>query len=248
MPTLVKLKGLIQTVVLFIATNPDIPSPLPIPTPTFAQIGQTVKDSFTLSNSGMVNFINDQPKYLIYAVNASTPVNAGQNCFILDTSRFSVTAQVELPLYGTANIFTIKDTIPFSLSSDSASSGGGESESEIDLTAVTLKSIIKNEFPMDIRIQMYMLSNTGLVLDSLLPANTMIPSSIVNVAGFTTLPGILNTEIVFDKTRTTRLKEAEKIVVKAQATTINNATQNVKFLSTYQLKVKIGVKVKAKVN
>ncbi len=228
--------------------NSDIPSPLPIVSPDLTQIGQTLSGSFTLANSGIVNFINDQPKLITYAVNIGTKPGTTQQCFVLDTSKFRVNAEVSLPLYGSANIFTLRDTIEFSLSEDSGtgSSGGGSNEEgvSLDLVSLTLKSIVSNQFPMDIAIQGYFLNENNIIVDSLLEGTKIIPSAQVDANGRSTLLGKLIIESSYTAERVKKFENIRKIVLVAKATTLNNATTNVKIYSDYQLGVKIGVKTK----
>jgi hypothetical protein len=233
-----------------LSNNPDIPTPLPILSPNFSQIGQELSSSFTIANSGVRDLINGQPNIIIYSVNSGTLSGSGQQGFVLDTSSFKVTMRVEMPLYGRADIFTIRDTIDFSISSDSASSGSGSSAStdtsniEIDLVSLTLKSILKNQFPMDISLQGYLINENGAILDSLLNGFTTIPSAQVDANGRSTTPGVVNIESIFTKARVEKFADIKKIVIMAKAATLNGATQDVKIYSDYQLSVKIGIKAK----
>lgn len=225
-----------------LSTNPDIPSPLPIPTPDFSQVGEVVVDSFTLSNQGIVDLLNDQPRLLIYSINAGTDGSANQESFILDTSRFTVNTEVTMPLYGTADIFTLQDTIPISLSGDSSSSS---SETNVEIVRLTMKTIIENEYPVDTKIQIYTLNGLGIITDSILPANTIIPSAVVNATnGVVTTPGFLDLEIEFDENRVANINDMENIIIRASATTYNGGNTNVKIYDFYTLDVKMGVKTK----
>ncbi len=225
-----------------LSSNNDIPSPLPIQFPNFNEIGQVKTDSFTLDNQGVVDLINDQPGQLVYGVDVGTSTGAGQNCFILDTSRVRATAEVKIPLFGTANVFTLLDTIPVNLQGEESEEG---IDLEFDVVKMTLKTIIKNEYPVDTRIQIYTVNDFGIVTDSLLATNTIIPSAQVNATnGEVVSPGFLNEDLVFDESRINNLDNLQNLIIAASATTANNASTNVKIYDFYTLDVKLGIKSK----
>lgn len=237
-----------------LATDPDMPSPLPITSPTLAQMGETVTSSFTLDGPGVSDLINDQPGFIIYAVDAATSSSAGQQGYVIDTSKFTVNMKVKMPLYGRADIFTIRDTIDFSLEGDSASSSSSSSSGSsasndtsglgIDLVSLTLKTIIKNGFPIDFSLQGYLLDENNVLMDSLLGSTTLIPSAQVDNSGKATTSGVASIESVYTEARVAKFKDIKKIVIVAKAATLNAATQDVKIYSDYRLSVKIGLKAK----
>ncbi len=221
-----------------LSTSPELPSPLPVPYVFSNQVGEVVSDSFTLQGPTMANFINNQPNQLVYAVNAQTASSANQSNFILDTSKLKVKAELKMPLEGTADIFGIYDTIPLSLESSS------DSIRNIDILSLTLKSIIKNEFPIDFGIQLYVLDQNEIITDSLFDANTLIPSAQVSANGELIAPGVLDLEITKTEAELENIQQMKQIIIKASATTAGGGTQNVKIYSDYKFNVQLGVKSK----
>lgn len=229
-----------------LTSNSQIPNPLPIQSPNLSQIGQELSTNFSLNNQGIIDLINDQPGFFIYGLNAATQSGAGHDNFVLDTSRFKVKARIEMPLYGIADIFTLRDTMDFSLNDSTSSNGAGSTDTSLalDLVSLTLKTIIKNGFPMDVSMQAYFLNSQGFIIDSLLNNFTTIPSAQVDASGRVTTPGLLTIDSEYTKARVLAFDGIKKLVLVAKATTLNNATQDVKIFSDYQLSVKMGVKAK----
>lgn len=80
-------------------------------------IGQVVQTNFVLNqtNSNEKTVINQQPRYISYSVNALTNSPTPTYNFLEDSSRFKVDVEVNLPMKGYAEGFTLQDTTPFTL-------------------------------------------------------------------------------------------------------------------------------------
>lgn len=219
------------------------PNPLPILSPTFAQIGQTLKDSFSLTSPGsnIVNVINNTPKYIIYQINSqSNPGGPTHSNFVIDTSYFKVDMEVNLPLWGTAKDFTLQDTLAFTM--DQAIPNNVES--------ALFRIYNSNGFPFDIDMQGYFTDTLYKKLDSLVIPKQLIlnSASVSSVTGMVVSPTEKTLDIVMDKARFQNLVngKTKHILLKAVAATTNNSGTNVKIYSTYKLDVKLGLQVKAK--
>lgn len=224
----------------FPVTGSGVPNPLPIKTPSVSQIGQVLVDSFILdkTNSNIVNIVNNKPKYVVYKLNSqSNPGGKTGRNFVIDTSRFSVNLEVEMPLYGTAMDFTIQDTMDFEF---------GDIE---NIESFQIRTDISNGFPIDVGVQIYFTDTLYNVLDSLVtPYQIIMPSAMVSsTTGKVTAPARNTSDFTFNKTRSDHLTNAKKIIIKGVASTTNNGSSNVKIYTDYKLDVKLGAKAQLKV-
>ncbi len=216
-----------------------IPDPIPVQTPSISQEGQMLHSNFILSksNSNISSIISDQPHYMIAASQVSTNPSGVTTNFLSDSSRITMNAKVELPLYGTASDFRIRDTVPFNYS---------------DLEKVeqlTLKVNVENWFPIDAGIKLVFTDSNFQALDTVfMQQEPVIPSGIITGAEErVTIAGRETLEEIFDAERISKILNATNIIVDASASTINQGTQNVKIFSDYRLKLKFGAIVKLKI-
>jgi len=217
------------------------PNPLPILSPSFSQIGQTLKDSFSLtsSNSNIVTVINKTPKYVIYKINSlSNPGGPTHYNFVLDSSYFKVDMEVNMPLWGTAKDFTLIDTLP--LTFDQAIPDHVES--------ALFRIYNSNGFPFDMEMQAYFTDTLYKKLDSLvIPNQLILQSASVNAGtGMVVSPTPKTYDAVVSKSRLLNLKNAKHVLIKAVAATTNGGATNVKIYSYYKLDVKLGMQIQVK--
>ena len=144
---------------------------------------------------------------------------------------------VELPFYGTADNFRIKDTVPFSYS-------------DLDhVEEFTLRMDLENGFPLETSLQLIFVDESMNALDTLfIPGEVVIPSGIVDAGtGRVLIPGKKIHDHVFQRSRIEKILSAKDIIVVAAASTFNNGNSNVKIYNDYQLKIKIGAIAKMKI-
>ena len=218
-----------------------MPSPWQVVAPTFAQIGQSIVSSFQLdkSNSNVKNAINMSPKFVSFKINAlANPTgNTAIPNFVLDTSRFSVDLQVNLPLYGSAMNFKLQDTIKFSLGTDVNK-----------LEWVLFKINTDNGFPVDAIQQIYFADSSGYKIDSLLPPlQQTIASGVVgsppDYKVISSTHKHIETKIYND--RLSKLGNVKKLLIFSHLATTNSGLDTVKFYSDYGIDVKIGIQAQA---
>lgn len=228
----VEMKGLNGNLTDFVVAN-GIPNPLPIYSPNISQIGQELTGTFTMdkTNSNVVSMIANQPKYVISQVeNLTNPNgNTGQN-FVLDTSKFAVDMEVKMPLYGTATNFLMRDTVDFSYSNLD------------NVQSLMIRTTLENGFPIDTKFQVYFTDENFQTLDSLVYGDQLLmPSGVVDaVSGKVTSPTLKTTDHTLDRSRILKILAAKKIILKAQASSVNNSNTNVKIYADYQFKVNLG--------
>lgn len=218
------------------------PSPLPIQSPSFNQIGQILTDSFALNNnnSNIASVINNTPKYLIYKMNALTNPGGGSthNNFVIDSSRVDVGLEVDLPLYGTASNFVLVDTIPFAFTQTLPE----------QVESALIRTFNSNGFPFDVDMQIYFTDSTYATLDSLIAPNQFVlESASVNTStGKVTAPTDKTYDATLTKARLLNLKTCKYLIVRAKANTTNNGTTPVKIYTDYKLDFKLGLQVQVK--
>jgi len=87
-------------------------TPISMPAPNVTQIGQFIDTTYLFdeNNSGIVDAINTLPHTILLDINGvSNPANNPANAnFVIDTSRFSVEASIELPLHASISGFVIE--------------------------------------------------------------------------------------------------------------------------------------------
>lgn len=222
----------------FVVAN-GIPDPLPVLSPVVAQAGQVLLSGFTLdnTNSNVVALIDQQPKYFISQSQVTTNPNGRVINFLTDTSKIAMDVHVELPFYGTAENFKIKDTVPFSYN-------------DLDqVEALTIRINLENGFPLESSIQLIFADDSLNALDTLFSENeVVIASGVVDqVTGRVTVPGKKIHDHVFSRERIEKILSAKYIYVISSATTFNGGNTNVKIYNDYKLKLKIGAIAKMKI-
>lgn len=221
-----------------------IPSPWDIGYPSLAQVGQTVTTEHHLnkSNSNVWDAIAISPQWVVTDITGLTnPTGAPAANFALDTSRFSIDAQVELPLHGKAWDFILLDTI------DDLTLGEDIDKAEY----VTFRINTNNGFPVDAIQQVYFLNEHGVILDSLLvPEQQVVIAAPVGGAPDYRVTEFRHklTEATIYQDRLVNLKGTKKALIKARLNTLNAGSQQVKIYSDYILELRVAFRAKFRIN
>lgn len=216
------------------------PNPLPINSPTVNQIGQyatTIVPSVT--STDLADAMNIAPKKIIYKVNGKLyPIpDPTHESFILDTSSIKVDFNIELPLQGKVGGFVLQDTLKFDLSKI-------EDVSEASFIINTL-----NHFPLDADVQVYFTDASYQILDSLITDGTnIIKSGIVGINDMVSIPTPKTSQISLNNTRLRKIENSKYMFINARLKTYNYPNRVVKISNEDYLNVKMGIKVKAKLN
>lgn len=224
----------------------DFPVPNPFsldyPKVSLHQVGQTINGSIpAVQSTDLANAINIAPKYIVYNVSGkSNPTGStSEENFVLDTSKFTVAVNLELPLEGTVGGFVVQDTIDFSL----------DKISQID--EVTFKILTTNDFPLSADMQVYFANQICIPIDSMIttPGQQIVVSGIVDPTTRKVIsPSTKMTEVYIDNTRVQKLKYAKKLIIRAKLYSYNYPNQVVKLFNDNYINVKIGMKAKFKLN
>lgn len=224
-------------------------NPWSIISPTLAQAGQTMVSPLLLdkTTSNIDDAINISPQYLIHHTRAlGNPAgNTGAKNFVLDTSKFKVDVDVELPIWGRAIDFTVQDTFKideFKL----------ENKDKIDWAAVRVTTT--NGYPVDVKLQLIFCDTLYNRWDSLYlnnDDNQIISSGILGPGPDykVIMPFIKKTETLMSGERVNNMinHQVRKVLLKAVLNTSQNHGIDVKFYSDYTIDIKIGIKTHIKV-
>ncbi|MFN7118707.1 MAG: hypothetical protein ACK4TA_18050 [Saprospiraceae bacterium] len=207
------------------------------PYPNMNQVGQVATGSFafTKENSNIDVILGEGPVAVDYDVDAVTNPdnNTGIIGFITDSSFYKVEMEVELPLYGRASGFAVRDTIDLDFSNYD------------DVDDVEFKLVVDNRIPLDVAVQGYFVNANNVIIDSLLAApQTLIQAAPVGSNGEVTGAQQKITFIPYDEARFARLRDnAERLWLNAAFSTNNNGATSVRVLSTQDVRIRLGAKL-----
>jgi hypothetical protein len=206
--------------------------------PTINEVGQVKENtfSFTSQNSNIREIFNDKTIEVSYDIDAIANPDQDRSIinFVDTSSFFSIAASVEVPLLGTANNFTLADTFDLDLSGLK------------DFTSAEFKSIFNNDFPVNIDIQFYFLSEDMQKIDSMFVGGPLSVVAAPLLPNGRTAKGsdqIHFTE--FDVQKTDRIRFARRIaaVIRLQSPPGN---QSAWIYNDYAIGLKLGAKFKVK--
>jgi len=218
----------------------NVPNPMNVNSPTI--IGHDIETVYNLdkNNSNIKDVVNIIPHYFAYLFEGhANPSGIYTPNFVLDTSRFKVDVEMEMPLFGRAWDFIIEDTVDFTF------------EKIEELVYINFKINITNGFPVDSKIQIVITDSLYNPLDSLFPtAQYVIQSANMGPAPDykVTTPVHKYTEVNLSQTRLTNLTNARKMLIIATLNTKNNGNDIVKFYSDYMIDVRMAARAQLKVN
>ncbi len=219
------------------STLPITGSPDPIPIAVPLSIGQVVQTNFVLNqtNSNEKTIINQQPRYISYSVNALTNSPAPSYNFLEDSSRFKVDVEVNLPMKGYAEGFTLQDTTPFTL------------ENIEQVQSAVFRINIINGFPAKAYTQVYFYDTLFAghpPLDSMLTdANDLlVESGPLDANGVVISPVHKRKDEPFNRDRLEHIFKAKYLVIRSVVDTKDSPNQQVQIYSDYRLNVRIGVR------
>lgn len=198
-----------------------------------------------IDDQGISDIITPTPKYIVQQLKATLNPGAGPyNNFITDDASIGLISEIEMPLEGSISRFDLRDTVAFNL---------GENISELD--RITIVIDMENGFPINGVLQLYLLDEFNVVLDSLLKGSllerTIIPTGKANDNGRvvqSTGKTSNKVEIVLDLSSASALLKAKKISIEANLTTDDFANKLVKIYNDYELNVKLATKIEASLN
>ncbi|MBK7410326.1 MAG: hypothetical protein IPL49_19940 [Saprospirales bacterium] len=203
------------------------------------EVGETkiTQFSFTKDNSNIDVVLGSKPVALDYDVDAITnPDNVTAiRGFITDSSRYTVSVEVELPIYGRSSSFVAIDTVDVDFSSYD------------NVKEMEFKVFAENFLPIRVGIQAYMEDEFGVVIDSLLATpQTLIAAAPVDAAGDVINPVKHVLYVPVAGARLENLRRTKRIVVEAAFSTYNEGNTSVKVYADQHVNIGVGLRLKMK--
>lgn len=203
------------------------------PYPTLDEVGQVKSQDFAFNrnNSNIREVLGAGPVAIDYDVDATTNPEGDPNLkgFVTDSSYYVVKVDVDLPLYGWAINFSVRDTFDLNLNSLE------------DVDYAEFKLVTENEMPVAIGVQGYFRSADGTVLDSLFTGSTrVIEGAPVDAVGTPTGSLETVTFVDFPQARYKNIQNATALEIVATFFTTTDGQQSVRILADQDVKVKLG--------
>jgi len=209
--------------------------------PSLSEIGEndTTLLYFTKANSNIIDIIELNPENFFFeGLIQTNPQGGNLGNFALDTSNISVDIEIEIPLYGKALNFVLRDTTLLSGDDDTDSHG---------VESLTLRIKTKNKFPIDVNMQIYMTDSLDNIIDSVFDAggklldaaptdgspNYHVTSSIDNL-----------TYIALTQRQLDSYKKARKLIVESHSSTTNAGSDMIKIYTDNGVYFEIAAKAK----
>ncbi len=203
-------------------------------------IGQSATTNIPSTTSNdLANAINISPKKIIYKVTGkANPANNPliQN-FVIDTSKFNVSINVELPLEGKVGGFVLQDTLEMEL------------DKIKDVKELSFRINTTNAFPLGANVQVYFTDNLFHVLDSMITNGAdVIQAGIVNpTTQLVVTPSSKLTEVSISNERLRKIENTKKLIIKARLTSYGYPAQVIKITNNDYIDVKLGMKAKVNI-
>ncbi len=214
-------------------TGDVINIPQSISYPSIDQIGESVETNFLINheNSNLPDILAWQPNTITY--NFEGTVNAGNNSdihFVLDTSRITAGVQLELPMIGRFRNLTFTERYDFD----------GSIAEKVESALFRLTTT--NGFPINADIQLYFLTDTGVLIDSLITDDRrLLAAGLIDADGKVTEATTKEIDVIIQNDRLTALSNASRIRLRATLNTPVNDTRSVKIYEDDRLTLKLFV-------
>ena len=208
--------------------------------PTAMEVGQSkiTNVGVTKDNSNLSEIVSSSPTQLNYELSAITnPTNDPSiTGFVLDTSRFDMDVEIELPIWLSASDFAVEKISEFDASLFE------------DIEIAEFKLITENGLPIEAGVQAYFMDENNVILDSLFNTSdmTLIPAAEVNTQGEVTSKISSENIAEFNIDRIAKIQNATQISIKGIVSTAEMGTVAVKFHTDYGMNFKLGVIAKLK--
>lgn len=199
-----------------------------------ANPGDTAYTTFVFdnTNSNIDEVLSARPVALDYEVNAL--INPDEDTsiigFLTDSSAYRAQVDVELPLYGNASDFTVRDTFPINLM-----------ERYQDVVGVDFRLTTKNGLPMGMQLQGTFLDSLGNALADLTNGEIqLIRAASIDAQGNTTSVATETNDISFTGARLEALRNADRLVITLDISTTDGGTPFVRVTDNQRLQVLLG--------
>lgn len=211
--------------------------PFIIGAPTVDGDSVTTEISITNDNTNISDIISFKPGQLIFGLSGSTNPNGPTTNFLSAESGVSIGLAVDVPLHLGVSGFEYRDTLDF------------PSDVFENVVEASMKSIITNELPVDINVQMYFLDENYELIDSLYDNYTaIVQSSEVSSTGELVSATSATTDSDLSEEKVEVIKPAKYLVTSTRFNTANNGATTAKFYSSFKVGIQLGVIAKVRIN
>ncbi len=183
-------------------------------------------------NSNISDVIENSPDYLTIEVSGVVnPENVVMENFANENSTVTLTAEIEMPLYGSTGDLTLEDSYEFYFE-----------ENLQEIETATFNVVFTNAFPMDVNMQLYFLDSQTGILDSLFTQpQTIEHGETDNATMHVNNPAETLFTVNFTAERLNRIKQ-ETAAIKIRSLLKTPNSNPVKIFSDNYLGFQIGVK------
>jgi hypothetical protein len=219
-----------------IALQSPLTSGIPISYPSLSELGDSKRTILTIDsrNSNIVSFLDSYPTMFSYAFTALSNIgNTNKTAgFITEDSKIKLSMKMEIPLLGTAENFTVLDTLVLDLSKFT------------EVTQAEFKLTTDNGLPLDMAFQTYFINVSGAVIDSLSKNMPLILRGAPTTPQGTTIGTSLAYNLFkISDTQFTNIRKTKKIIIKYTVSSTNNGANPVQINASQNFNIKLGVRV-----
>ena len=209
--------------------------------PGLDEVGTMVSEIFTFdkNNSNILALFAGNPVSMIYDVDALVNPEANPDLvgFITDSSYYTLQLMVDLPLFGSADDYVLRDTLEFNL------------REEDEIERASFKIIAENELGVDATVQVHFLDAQGSLIETLFIDRQLIAqAALVDDTGLATSPAVTTTFVETDAVRSERIRQASQMALEIGFSTETNRPNPVRILEQQGLRVKMGAIVTVRSN
>lgn len=216
--------------------------PFIIPAPDLTMMGETAYGEFHINNqtSNVQDLLNIAPHTLSYRLTGDVG-SQSQSHFLLDTSRFVTEVEFLLPLDLSITAYSLRDTFEFAF---------GEENIDTSLIKHLIINVsTRNELPLELGLQVYLLDASSLVLDSLFTdVPVFLSSSEVDSEGKLRQASENSHSIDFPVEKLGILEETAYVWIEARLVTAESGEPFVKFYSDYTLDFEMSFYAELRIN
>lgn len=237
----VDLYGITITGETFAINGPAVDNPWNVMFPASpeqqSQLSQRIIGNES-SNIYQVTQQSPQEFYINLRGLTHSPGYEDASTWIRHNSNLKIDVDIRLPLDGKVNFFNIRDTL--SLNIDSLPQ---------DLEWIELKMNLSNGFPVGAQLEVYMLNEAGMILDTLFKQQPdfIRPAAVDAVTGLVSQPVESMILEMLDEQTLEKLRNCSAIIFNATLNTFDHQNNNaVKILNNYQLDVQMGIRAKTR--
>lgn len=199
---------------------------------------KTTNFDFDKDNSNIAIIFNDRVGKFNYTIDAvANPLNEPNFLgFMTNNSYYAVQVKVEVPLHLAIKELQITDTLDLNFTPDNAI-----------LDTAELKLILENNFPIDIRTQLYFLDENNMVIDSVFDeGEKFLKGGTYQDGGALDDVEAQTFFIEFSEEKLDNLYKSKRILVKPTFISTPNGEDYIWIYDDYNLNVKMGAKFSIK--